>query len=342
MDLAITGTYTSIFIKKIDTSLVNPDKSPSYFINMRTLLPLWKIVRVSLGVEQKEPPETFGWIKKESLRRDLELAKNALDMNDWSRDYLKNYNTPLEGFAFCDDMGVNLLSNFGSHHSGSTSCTLAWLYKEILNNWDNWVLKTKNAEAKLGYSKQQLNDADIDDFVDAFYHMERLRNGRKDSNPERTISDYEQALDEIRAKFKISMENEELEKKLMDIHYEILEERNKALKDENEIESNKLVTTLKFLYRIPIRWFTSPLGPGIVDIRKITAKEIAAMEAIYPDYREYFEKVKAVSNEKIAMTPLFEAPNITEEQILEMSKVYPDYRQHILKITELRMKDMIL
>jgi hypothetical protein len=310
----------------------------------RALLPPWKLVRVSLGVEQTEPFETFGWIKDDSLRSDLELAKKAFDMNEGSREFLKKYKSPLDGMGFSEPILRKVLCQFGGHHSGASSSSLMWLYKNILNNWDEWVLNVKNAQAKKesNYSKRQLNDADIDDFVDAFYHMERLRNGRKDSNPDRTLNDYEESLDKIRAKFKIKMGNEELEKNLMDIHYEILEERNQELKQEQELHSQDLINTMKFLYGVPIRWFTSPYGPSLIDVRKITSKEVSAMEEIYPDYREYYEKVKAVYMGTMAMTPLFDDPKITEEQIVQMSKVYPDYRQHIQKVSELRNNHIIM
>ena len=66
------------------------------------------------------------------------------------------------------------------------------------------------------------------------------------------------------------------------------------------------------------------------------------MEEIYPDYREYYEKVKAVYMGTMAMTPLFDAPKITEEQIVQMSKVYSDYRQHIQTVSELRKNHIIM
>jgi hypothetical protein len=127
----------------------------------RTLLPVFKRWKSSAGIESLEVNETFHWIPNEDQRYNYEMARSALDNNPGSRDYLKSYNSPGNGANFMDPMGFKLLADFGGHHSGASATLLAYSYKNILNDWDGFVLDTKRYYAKLEYNKTQLTNNDI-------------------------------------------------------------------------------------------------------------------------------------------------------------------------------------
>lgn len=125
----------------------------------RTLLPVFKQWKSSAGVENIEVNETFHWIPA-NARRDYEMARAALDAIPGSRDYLRMYSSP-DKMPFMDSMGTKLLDEFGGHHSGSSAIALAYSYKNILNDWNGFVLDTKRHYARLEYNKLQLDYDDI-------------------------------------------------------------------------------------------------------------------------------------------------------------------------------------
>ena len=134
----------------------------------RTILPPWSEFRKTLGVEDKEPAETFDWMLEESFKKDLQLAKKGMDSIEGSRAFLKDYRHPLEE-GDMDPMRFQIGAAMGNHHSGASSGMLMNIYTYLLNNWDEFVLKTKEREQResTNYDKRQIHYSDQDDFLEA-------------------------------------------------------------------------------------------------------------------------------------------------------------------------------
>ena len=117
----------------------------------RTLLPVFAKTHLDLA---EEPKEDFSFIPDERYK--YEDFRDALDSVPGSREYLMNYVKPENGSTFYDDMGNQIMSAAGSHHSGASVVALAWQYKNLLNDWNGWVEGAKRHYAKKAYKESQL------------------------------------------------------------------------------------------------------------------------------------------------------------------------------------------
>jgi hypothetical protein len=104
---------------------------------------------------EKEPLETFGWMKDPTDFEDMRQALTAAEATEW----LKNYPAPRPGFfpfnepiAFKVTNGLKRLDS----HSGHSLTVLFRCYQAALKNWDEWVLNTKKAEARAAYDAEQI------------------------------------------------------------------------------------------------------------------------------------------------------------------------------------------
>lgn len=123
----------------------------------RTLLPVFSAFKGLTCIYNKEEKETFYWLP-EDIRHDYEMAKSALDRIPGSREWLKACTFEAEDPPF-------FITAFGSHHTVSSATHLAWNYKSLLNDWDGFVLKSKESLAHEEYDKQQLTSTDIQSFL---------------------------------------------------------------------------------------------------------------------------------------------------------------------------------
>jgi hypothetical protein len=121
---------------------------------MPRLLPTWSKHSATLNLD-KEPLETFGWMKDPTDFEDMCQALKAADATEW----LKNYPDPRPGFfpfnepiAFKVTNGLQRLDS----HSGNSVTSLLRSYQAALKNWDEWVLNTKKVEARAAYDAEQI------------------------------------------------------------------------------------------------------------------------------------------------------------------------------------------
>jgi hypothetical protein len=297
---------------------------------VREILPPWSEYRKTLGVEEKEEFETFGWMVDTSLATDLTTAKEGLKSIEGGAEFLKTHIRSLDGLV--QPMMVNIYISFGPHHSGASSSLLANTYKSLLNDWDGFVLATKDREKRKvsRYDERQIDYADSEEF---------LASAKKGGASHAVL------CDTFRAKFNARYDNERLLEIMKALRVE--ENHDFVVKSKERAEKRLLddIDTLTFLYKCPIRWFLKPYEVVLSSVH------IEKMCAIYPDYEEHFETVMIALTEwekrpspeskpSAIFFEVFDAPDITPEQIEAMTKFHPDYAQHIERIKETRATQM--
>lgn len=258
----------------------------------RVLLPVFDKYVKAFNVDKKEAPEDFSFLSTESTRVDYEMFRKALDKIPGSREYLKNYVCPENERTFCDSIGNQLMMNAGDHHSGSSVRGLAWTYKQILNDWDGWVLNTKMFLAKKMYAAKQLTREDTWGYDHAVCKKNSLSKIYKDDanmlqELDNAISN---AVQLLREKFYLIQTDEEI-CELMDslIDEFTMNSRNDVIEREmNEFDAK--IELLEHHYKYPTRW--DDYGSGMLksalfgSIYGITESMYAEMERRHPGYRK--------------------------------------------------------
>ena len=316
-------------------------KSPHTDTMSRTILPPWSEFRKTLGVEQAESAETFDWMLDEAWKNDLQLAKKGIDSIEGARQFLKDYRRPLED-AEMDPMRYRIGCAMGNHHSGASSGMLMKTYTYLLNNWDEFVLKTKDREQRkaTNYDKRQIHYSDQDDFLAA------LKETKADPEDREKAVKFANICFNFRQKFGVSYSNEALGQMIPLIKREEGLEGMKKLQEAKECQIEEEVGLLTFLYRCPIRWFSYEGGLSPFSVRNVSTPHIIKMIALYPDYMEHYTAVLKAQAEwgqmrgnkkpTAAFFEVFKAPEVRQEKRHELLRTYPDYDQHIKVITESR------
>lgn len=316
----------------------------------RTILPPWSEFRKTLGVEQPEPIETFQWMIDESFKNDLQLAKKGIDGIEGAREFLKAYRRPLEDGEM-DPMRFHIGCAFGGHHSGASCGMLMNTYIYLLNNWDEFVLKTKDREQRKAsnYDKRQIHYSEQDEF------LATLKEAKGSDSKEKALI-FADLCDKFREEYGVTYDNDTLIQLITAMRKE---EYAEELREMDKMKASQLqedIEMLTFLYRCPIRWFSyeDGLSPFSVDV---TPEHIDAMAAIYPDYRDHYAAVVKARNEwnHIRNTPekkptatfftVFSAPHVLLTEMYMKKQTYPDYEKHIQAIThtrETQLHDMVL
>ena len=244
----------------------------------RTLLFPWSEYKHEYNIYKKESPETFDWISDSGIRYDYETAKAALDTMPGSREYLRSYTCDKSGEYFNDPIGLPLLGNFGSHHSGASVTLLAWNYKHLLNNWDTFVLNTKTDLARRIYDQTQITEDELCRYKDIprdassqiFSYLEDLQKHYTIPYGIVTIKEILDALIEERSK-----------------------ERLERIAKEKEDLFKGRIGVLKHHYMFPMRWKDYSGGSSLFGSPfSVTEEMIRAMEAIYPDYRQHIIRIQ--------------------------------------------------
>jgi hypothetical protein len=284
----------------------------------REILPPWSEYRKTLGVEEKEEPETFGWMIDTRFATDLTMAKHGLKSIEGGAEFLKTHIRSLNGWVH--PTMIDIYTSFGPHHSGSSSALLANTYKALLNNWDGFVLATKDREKRKvsRYDERQIHYADSEEFL---------------ASAEKGGAAHEALCDTFRKKFSARYDNERLLQIMKALREE--ESHDFAVKSKQRAEKRLVedIDSLTFLYKCPMNWFLQPCQ------LVVSSQHIEKMRAIYPDYEAHVETVMAALAEwdkrpsvSAIFFKVFDAPDITPEQMEEMTKFYPDYAQHIESI----------
>lgn len=305
----------------------------------RTILPPWSEFRKTLGVEDKEPTETFDWMLEESWKKDLQLAKKGIDSIEGARAFLKDYRRPLED-AEMDPMRYQIGCVMGQHHSGASCSIVMNNYTYLLNNWDEFVLKTKEREQRESYDNRQIHYSDQDDFLAA------LKETKADPENREKAVKFADICFNFRQRFGVSYSNEVLAQMIPLIKREEVLEGMKKLEEAKERQIEEDVGLLTFLYRCPIRWFSYEGGLSPFSLRNVSTPHIIKMIALYPDYMEHYTAVLKAQAEwgqmrenkkpTAAFFEVFKAPEVRQEKRYELLRTYPDYDQHIKVITESR------
>jgi len=317
----------------------------------RTILPPWSEFRKTLGVEQPEPIETFDWMLDDSFKKDLQLAKEGIDSIEGARAFLKDYRHPLE-HGEMDPMRYQIGAAIGRHHSGASCSMLMNTYTYLLNNWDEFVLKTKDREQRKAsnYDNRQIHYSDQDDFLDA------LKEANEDPEDREKATVFANFGFNFRAKFSVSYDNETLTQMIRLIKREESAEGRRKILEAMERKISEEVEMLTFLYKCPIRWFSYEDGLSPLSVT-VTAKHIDAMAAMYPDYRDHYAAVDKARDEwqqlkdlpekkpTAAFFEVFSAPHVLPTEMYMKKQTHPDYETHIQAITKNRetlLDDMVL
>jgi len=246
-------------------------------MSSRTLLPPWSKYQINSDLKKKEAPETFEWISDPEIRYDYYLAKAALDSLPGSREYLKTYACDEPGESFCDPIGLPLLEAFGSHHSGASVTLLAWTYKFLLNNWDDFVLNTKTGLARRIYDQKQITDEEISNYIsslEGFSHKMSY-------------------LHDLQEQYKLPYALETI-KDMLDM---VVEEREKDQLERLEKEKKRIfegrLGVLKHHYNHPSRWKDCSNGSTLFGSPfNVTEQMIQVMERTYADYRQHIRSIQ--------------------------------------------------
>ena len=259
----------------------------------RTLLPLFNVFKTLVDIYKKEEPETFEWLPTD-IRRDYDLAKNALDNIPGSREWLKAHTYEEDdGLPFCTPMGEQIMTAFGPHHSGSTATRLGWNYKALLNDWDSFVVKSKESLAREEYDKQQLTSTDIQSFLRLNYKGTPISSLLVDTRDNLVKKEVER----LRAFFNIHHDYETTYTMLV----ELGEEKSKDAVAQEEQARRKhfetRISILKHHYMHPSRWNDTDYGSSLFgSINNITEEMIIEMEQFHPNYRSHLAFLKGIEN----------------------------------------------
>jgi hypothetical protein len=310
----------------------------------RTILPPWSEFRKTLGVEQPEPVETFDWILDHSWKKDLQMAKEGMDSIEGSRAFLKSYIRPLKEGKM-DPMRYRIGSAIGDHHSGASSGMVLNTYTYILNNWDTFVLKTKDREQRRAsnYDARQIHYSDQDEFLDV------LKQFKKSETPENATACGNMCLN-FRQKFGVSYDNDALARLIPLIKREEGQDAMKKVEEAKALQIEEEVGMLAFLYKCPIRWFSYQGGLYPFSVRNVSTPHIVKMIALYPDFMEHYTAVLKAQAEwgqmrgekkpTAAFFEVFKKPEVRDAKRYELLRTYPDYDEHMKEIAENRERQL--
>lgn len=239
---------------------------------VRTLLPVFSKYSLGLNLDAKEPTENFSFMRDDE-RYDYEAFRAGLDDIPGSREYLKSYERPEEGYFF-DPMGTKIMCAAGDHHSGASAVFIGLQYKALLNDWDGWVKAVKLRQAEEGYKKAQLERASTWQFSHATTDEGRMH-----------------SIKNLCAEFSLTYSDEEVKKMIEELIQEFDENYRKEQLKLGEEYFNGRIKVLEHHYKYPERW--DDAGKGRLtsalfgSIHSITEDMFVAMEKKYPDYRSH-------------------------------------------------------
>lgn len=290
-------------------------------------LPAWIHYRASVGVETREPMETFDWMLDREFAKEMESVKAGLDTAEWSRKFLLEYVPPLEGFSPVMETICGLV---GDHHSGASASAVVGMYRYLLKNWDTFVLERKTVEQRKIYNQEQIHHSEFEPFLIRFN--------------ERDPSEQAKMFEDFRQKWNVTYDDATLLAMFIAIDAEKYREYSVTMQKMDMRKVDQEIDLLKFLYRCPIRWFDMPFG---LKVDQVTKKHIDELTKLYPDYPAHFKLVeqicmKNLPYETVKTLPQYQEilaePAISEEEKKAKSLIYPDYRKHIQAIADARRR----
>jgi hypothetical protein len=257
----------------------------------------WARFREESGATRKEALEDFSWMGEQDIvgakvpvkfgsnsdRLYYEDCRAALERVAGSKEWLKAYVGVEEGSGkhnFRDEIGMQIRLDNG--HSGASWCGIMWAYKALLNDWDGWVLATKEREALREYKEIQAPN----------YVFSRLSflaaSVQAGHNPKEEVVAYAEKWG-----FKGSIE--EIAQMAGPIHLENQEQDEKRRMEQAEEAHKSLMQGIKWKYMYPSRWFDTRDGSSIYPNTPydITPRAIQEMTQKQPEYKQHLQRVRA-------------------------------------------------
>lgn len=261
----------------------------------RTLLPVFSKTCFSITEERKED---FSFLPADT-RNDYEAFRNALDSVRGSREYLMNY-VKQEGSSFYDEIGNQIMSRAGDHHSGASVVALAWQYKNLLNDWKGWVEAAKTHYAKKEYTDSQLERPQTWPFAHAladkecaslYYDSEAVAKAEK-----KILS----VATELKDSLSLPYEPEVVIEMMADLVAEFEDEATQVEVARAKEQYESRIDVLEHHDDFPDRW--NDFGKGSLKshlfggIHGITSGMYEIMEARRPGYKQRIEAIIASKN----------------------------------------------
>ena len=215
-----------------------------------------------------------------------EDCRDALARIEGGREYLKNYVPKEEGEGFNFDDPIGRQINLSSLHSGSSYYSMLWTYRQLLNDWDGWVLAKKERAAYEEYETVQVEAPTIH-----WLHRETTASIRGEPG---TWMPADKLLKKALDMGLYVTSLQELHEILEQIHTENLARQKLLQLQHKKRVHDTLIGGLKWKYKHPERWFDTEYGSTITPTRpsEITAEALDEMEATYPGYTQHIQRVR--------------------------------------------------
>ena len=276
----------------------------------------WARFREESGATRKEAVEDFSWMGEQGIvgashpctfgsksdRMYYEDCREALGRVAGSKEWLKAYVGVEEGSGrlnFDDTTARQILLHQG--HSGSSWCGIMWSYKALLNDWDGWVLATKERQALREYREIQ-----VPDYV--FSRLQSLAAGLfaghgGDHGPT------DGGVKAYAAQWGFQGSLEDISDMAGHIHLENEDRKEAERMRQAEEDHRSLMGGIKFKYRNPIRWFDTASGSNILPRtpHDITGRAIQEMSQKHPEYRQHLQLITAAMAEFRTLPLVYES-----------------------------------
>jgi hypothetical protein len=238
----------------------------------RTLLPIWKIYKQTLGLDVKEPADTFDWITG-NTRDDYNRMRDVVNATG-GREWLMAYDgvEKLNRIPIAD----TILSSCGNHHSGSSACSILMCYKWALEDWDSTVAKWKEAQAKEDYDNKQLSREEV-------CHYNNSKWPHSTFNHKQILADICES-----AGLTADLARPMMEARMLELE----DECRVAVAADEKRRFDERIDVLEHHYNFPARWNDKKHGSALFGSpRSITDEMMVVMEARYPGYKKHIDSI---------------------------------------------------
>ena len=262
----------------------------------RTLLPVFAKTCYGITEERKED---FSFLPADT-RYDYEAFRAALDSVPGSREYLKNYTS--EGSSFYDEIGNQLMSRAGDHHSGASVVGLAWAYKALLNDWNGWVENAKIHQLKKKYKESQLERPQTWAFAHAMDNKNIIL--KYETDYEARVAEADKKIvgivEALKAELSLPYSNEVMINMMNDLVAEFKKDANDAAEEDAKQHFEARIDVLENHDTFPVRWNDAGSGSlrsGLFgSIYEISPAMYQEMEKRRPGYKQ---RIQAIIDSKI-------------------------------------------
>jgi hypothetical protein len=257
--------------------------------NKKIIVGGWPAFAEASGVNEKEPVETFDWIPSESDKFFYNDMRTALDSVEGSREWLKAYvfDEARDSFPYNTEIGRKIVEAMSNHHSGASASCILVNYSAALKDWDTFVLKIKVYQGKKEFKRQQVPYEVVTSILDL------CKAWLSHEGPSPRDQGIQDEIFMRCAMLGLSGKVTEIRSILLAIqkdYEELIAEEKRVYEEEKH---GALMESIKFLYKVPIRWFDTPSGCTLMPSHptRITRRAMAEMETLFPGYDKHIENV---------------------------------------------------